>query len=273
MIEEPDGSERAHPASGCVPERDADEGREHHVRERRHETADEEDHEHVAGEAAGVEQFRSEVEDVLGEREPARDPRRVDESVDRAVEVLACRPEQDEQAEALATLLDERRLHDAARGSPSSPRRVRRRSARCRTPCRTAVRSRPTTAAPHRNAKTTATRGSGSHRSTQRTPKNTIASGTSAMMPPRATASAPRMLSRNTTTPRATTDTSTMPMMPSASRLELRRGGCASTGCVGVAVEATTAAGAWAGAAACCPADAVWSVVEAVGSLEVMRSP
>jgi hypothetical protein len=45
---------------------------------------------------------------------PARDPRRVDQAVDRAVEVLARGPEQDEQAEALAALLDERRLHDAA---------------------------------------------------------------------------------------------------------------------------------------------------------------
>ena len=59
-----------------------------------------------------ADQRAAEVEDVLGEGEAAGDRRGVDEAVDRSVEVAAPHPEDEQHAEALGALLDERRLDD-----------------------------------------------------------------------------------------------------------------------------------------------------------------
>jgi hypothetical protein len=108
--------------------------------------------------------------------------------------------------------------------------------------------------APHRNANTTATRGSGSHLSIHRTPKKTMASGMRAIMPPSANASTPRPAMRYTTTKSMIAERMMMPTIPRARRVELRRG---ATGIDDMVVVALTSAGAAVGLAACTPAEAV----------------
>ena len=106
---------------------------EHHVGERRQDAADEEDLADRAVEAAGLGDLQAEVLDVLGEREPARDGRRVDDAVDRAVEEAAPDDEDQQHAEALGELLDDRRLEDglgedrAVGGTATRRRSARRR--------------------------------------------------------------------------------------------------------------------------------------------------
>ena len=70
------------------------------------------------------------------------------------------------------------------------------------------------TAAPQRNAKSTASLGSRSQRSIHRTPRNTMASGMRAMSPPRATASPPSPITRYPARPRARMESTTTPTIP-----------------------------------------------------------
>ena len=70
-----------------------------------------------------LDQCHAEVEDVLGECEPCRDGRSVDEPVDGAVEVRPRERVDEQHAEALRDLLDERRLDHRLHGLVGRPAR------------------------------------------------------------------------------------------------------------------------------------------------------
>ncbi|MFB9070640.1 hypothetical protein ACFFX0_05310 [Citricoccus parietis] len=79
------------------------------------------------------------------------------------------------------------------------------------------------TPAPHRKAKTSQPRGSGSHRSTHRRAATTIPRGTSASSPTTKSVSVPRTPTRNRTTRAPTAAAVTSRAMPQALERRLRR--------------------------------------------------
>ena len=71
--------------------------------------------ERLADAAVDVRQGQPEVLDVLGESEPDRDHRAVDDAVDGAIEVPQEDPEEKQDAETLRHLFDDRSLNNAGR--------------------------------------------------------------------------------------------------------------------------------------------------------------
>ena len=106
--QEPAHDGRSATATRADADEEAGAGREQHVRERREQPAHDERGAELPGTALG--ERRAEVEDVLGEREPRGDRGGVDEAVDRPVEVRAREGVDEEHADALRRLLDDRRL-------------------------------------------------------------------------------------------------------------------------------------------------------------------
>ena len=81
------------------------------MRERRHKPADQEHLQDARSAVVEVREFGAKVKNVLGEGETARDPRRIDESVDRTIEVAASHPEDHQNSERLARFFNHRSLN------------------------------------------------------------------------------------------------------------------------------------------------------------------